>query len=832
MSQKLNTYISLFSGAGVGCYGFKLEGFECIATNEIISKRLDIQKYNNKCRYKTGYIDGDLTELKVKNQLFSEIEFWQKKHNIKIPDVLIATPPCQGMSVANHKKGDEKKRNSLVVESIKLTQKIKPKFFIFENVRAFLKTICTDLDGIDKSIGESIDLNLSGEYSILRRVVNLKDYGSNSSRTRTIVIGVRKDTKHLSPYDIFPEKKPPKTLRKLIGDLKPLNTMGEISNDIFHSYRKFDPKMLPWIENIKEGQSAFDNNENHRIPHQLKNGKIVYNSNKNGDKYSRWFWDREGPCIHTRNDILASQSTIHPRDNRVFSIREIMLMLTIPNSFEWSKEKQKKINKLPLADKNLFLKTEELNIRKCLGESVPTEVFQNIASKIVKTFEKKELKNIDVKNIIKKHNLVNTSNLIDFINNSFEEIPLESIFLIAELSNSERQNTAAYFTRQDIVYSLVKELPEFKNKKEIRILEPAVGVGNFIPLLLEKYSEKDKVIIDVCDIDENSLLILKTVLKNLKIPNNFIINVNHVDFLLWDCTNKYDLVIGNPPFGKLSNSKKHLKQYKEKVINQKTNNIFSFFVEKSLKLGKYVSFIIPKSFLNAPEFNTSRDLLNSLELLKIVDYGEKAFQGVKIETISFLCSSLAQKSDKIFIESFIKKTYKIENKSYIFSNDFPSWLIYRNSSFDKVVNKMNLNIFESYRDRQITKKITKKNGKVRVLKSRNIGNNSIKDIDDYDCYIDEISNLSISKYCNRENVVLVPNLTYYPRGAFLPKNSIVDGSVALLTLKNGNRLPKNEDLEFYSTEEFEQYYRVARNHGTRSLNIDNNSVFFFGLLKN
>lgn len=30
------TYISLFSSAGVGCYGFKQEGFECVATNEII----------------------------------------------------------------------------------------------------------------------------------------------------------------------------------------------------------------------------------------------------------------------------------------------------------------------------------------------------------------------------------------------------------------------------------------------------------------------------------------------------------------------------------------------------------------------------------------------------------------------------------------------------------------------------------------------------------------------------------------------------------------------------------------------------------------------------
>ena len=37
------TYISLFSGAGVGCYGFKMNGFECIATNELLTKRLNIQ---------------------------------------------------------------------------------------------------------------------------------------------------------------------------------------------------------------------------------------------------------------------------------------------------------------------------------------------------------------------------------------------------------------------------------------------------------------------------------------------------------------------------------------------------------------------------------------------------------------------------------------------------------------------------------------------------------------------------------------------------------------------------------------------------------------------
>lgn len=34
------TYISLFSSAGVGCYGFKMNDFDCIATNELLKERL------------------------------------------------------------------------------------------------------------------------------------------------------------------------------------------------------------------------------------------------------------------------------------------------------------------------------------------------------------------------------------------------------------------------------------------------------------------------------------------------------------------------------------------------------------------------------------------------------------------------------------------------------------------------------------------------------------------------------------------------------------------------------------------------------------------------
>src|SRR3989344_1746081 len=189
--QKIMTYISLFSSAGVGCYGFSMEDFECIATVELISRRLKVQEYNNICKYKTGYIGADIIKPSTKEKIIDEIDFWKSRHELKDVDVVISTPPCQGMSVANHKKRNELGRNSLVVESIQLVDKIRPKIFIFENVRSFLSTQCTDTDGKDRAIREAIELNLGGKYNIHFQVINFKDYGNPSSRTRTLVIGVR-----------------------------------------------------------------------------------------------------------------------------------------------------------------------------------------------------------------------------------------------------------------------------------------------------------------------------------------------------------------------------------------------------------------------------------------------------------------------------------------------------------------------------------------------------------------------------------------------------------------------------------------------------------------
>nr|WP_236634932.1 DNA cytosine methyltransferase [Helicobacter pylori] len=135
------TYISLFSGAGVGCYGLLEEGFECVATNEILEKRLNIQRINRKCKLDESYISGDIKKPETKEKILKQIGFYSKKFGNDRVDLVVATPPCQGMSVANHKKkNDEIKRNSLVVESIDLIKQIKPRFFILENVPSFYKT--------------------------------------------------------------------------------------------------------------------------------------------------------------------------------------------------------------------------------------------------------------------------------------------------------------------------------------------------------------------------------------------------------------------------------------------------------------------------------------------------------------------------------------------------------------------------------------------------------------------------------------------------------------------------------------------------------------------
>ena len=829
------TYVSLFSSAGVGCYGFKLEDFNCVATNELITRRLEIQKFNDKCKYDSGYICGDITKDETKNALYTQIDLWKKKENVSRIDVVVATPPCQGMSVANHKKSEKEiKRNSLVIESIKIIKEINPRFFIFENVPAFMKTICTDIDGNNKPISEAIENNLGCSYSYASRIINFKNYGACSSRQRTVVIGVSTDyADEISPFELYPDWMKEQTLREVIGNLKPLKEFGEIDkNDIYHAFRKYPEHMRDWISGITEGQSAFDNVDDKKKPHQIKDGKIVINQRKNADKYTRQYWDKVGPCVHTRNDQLASQNTIHPSDDRVFSIRELMLMMTVPEEFKWVEEDFSALNELSEEKKRAFLKKEEIKIRQSLGEAVPTVIFQSIANKIKQVLKCKLVNKATIKKEVSSYNLADFEKLLEYVKMNPMKLSPAMLGRVAELANTSRTDNAAYFTNKSLITEMMKALPD-SDKETVRILEPSVGVGNFIPLIIKKFEGK-RIILDVMDIDKKSLEIAKLILKNYNIPSTCKINYIVADFLLYEFKEKYDYIIGNPPFYKMKSNNGLLNIYRLSAVNKDTTNICSFFLDKALKISNYVSMVFPKFLLNTPEFAVSREYISEKAVDCIIDFGEKGFPGVLVETLAIFINNTAKPS-KTIVSSITQHIKLIQHQKYIFDKKLPYWLIYRNKSFDDICKKLDFNMFKVFRDRQVTNKMLSENGDIRVLKSRNINDDGteIISIKGYDSYVSlkKAEELSVYEYYARDDVYLTPNMTYKPRVIKKPKGVLVNGSIAILIPKKKRELSK-EQMLYFSTDEYRDFYKIARNHQTRSLNVDACSVFFYGVLRN
>ena len=826
LKDKSLTYVSLFSCAGVGCYGFKQEGYHCIATNELVQRRLNVQKFNSKCEYDSGYVSGDITSIETKEKIYAEIDKWKKLGNDRV-DVVVATPPCQGISVINHKKNEhDLKRNSLVVESVEIIQNIRPRVFIFENVQAFQKTICTTKSGNNIAIGDYIHNALGEEYVITGRVLNFMNYGSNSSRTRTLVIGVDKEYKNLfTPYELFPSYRTERTLRDVIGNGKFKSlAWGEIcATDFYHAFRTYDLKMRSWIHDLKEGESAFNNKDPQKRPHRIVNGKIVENIQKNLDKDTRHSLDRFIQCVHTRNDLLAAQNTIHPIEDRVFSIRELMEMMSIPYEFRWVDYSIEKLNCLSDEQKRKLYKENEVNIRQCLGEAVPTEVMRQIAQRIKEELQVKRTPPTELAKIISSHDLSDEASISCFVRENPLDLSVSDLQRIAELCNAKREENAAYYTNKFIINEVMNQLPDF-TKDELRILEPSVGAGAFIPFIFKKYDGVKHVTLDLVDIDANSISILKAILSKIKKPKNFTINIYTEDFLKFEVKSRYDLAVGNPPYSKAKS-----------ISEKKTINLADAFLNKCLIISDWTALVLNKTVLSSGEFDATRDILRNLRISSISDFGRYGFTGLSIETICMVLQS-QQKPNLTNIYN-MKYNFRLTQKqSYITDSQYPYFLIYRNNEFDNVSKKLIFNVFSVIRDRQITKKNTineKKEGYIRVIKARNIQDDgSIVDIDGYDTYISPVicKKLSIASYIGDASVYLTPNMTYNPRVISNVSYAVPDGSVAVLVPKKPMHLTQQQ-LNFFSSKEYRSFYLIARNFSTQSINVDSKSVFFYGVLK-
>ena len=110
---------------------------------------------------------------------------WDK--NIKV-DLIMHGSPCQDFSLAGKQAGGDKDsgtRSSLMYETIRIVEKLKPKYVIWENVKNLLSK--KHIHNFNAYLQTMEELGYTNYY----RVLNAKDYGIPQNRERVFTVSVR-----------------------------------------------------------------------------------------------------------------------------------------------------------------------------------------------------------------------------------------------------------------------------------------------------------------------------------------------------------------------------------------------------------------------------------------------------------------------------------------------------------------------------------------------------------------------------------------------------------------------------------------------------------------
>lgn len=346
--------VSLFSGAGIGETYLSNIGIDIIVSNEILEKRAILYK---DIYPQTNVVCGDLTDPTI----FSKV---MDLSNDKV-NFLLASPPCQGMSVAGKNRCENTMlmddRNYLIMYVIKAINYLKPSFVLIENVPSLLR-LKLIYGGSHRAIQDILFIELGNKYNIESEIIDSADYGVPQTRNRAIIKMYKKG--EVWPW---PAKTNKITVREAIGFLPSLEA-GEKSSIKWHFARKHDPRHVLWMKHTPTGESAFSNEV--YFPQKADGTRIKgYESS-----YRRIKWDEPAPTITIRNDAISSQRNVHPgkllndgtySDARVLTPLELMILSSLP------------------ANWNIPDNTPEILIRQCIGESIPPLMIKKIVGELL-----------------------------------------------------------------------------------------------------------------------------------------------------------------------------------------------------------------------------------------------------------------------------------------------------------------------------------------------------------------------------------------------------------------------------------------------------------------
>ena len=201
------------------------------------------------------------------------------------------------------------------------------------------------------------------------------------------------------------------------------------------------------------------------------------------------------------------------------------------------------------------------------------------------------------------------------------------------LSNDEKKNNGIYFTPIDIIKLIISIICDNydNDKKIIKILEPSCGSCEFITYIDTIFNNTEIIGIEYND------TIFKSI-KDLKIKNNSL-NIINDNYLKYDIENmnKYDLIIGNPPYYVISD-KQELNKYKKYYDGRA--NIFILFIIHSLKkleVNGILAFVLPKNFLNCQYYNKLRNhIYHNYKIINIIDCSNYNYIETTQDTIIFI----------------------------------------------------------------------------------------------------------------------------------------------------------------------------------------------------
>ncbi|MEI7823599.1 MAG: DNA (cytosine-5-)-methyltransferase [Verrucomicrobiota bacterium] len=192
------TCIDLFAGCGGLSLGLEQAGFHPLLFSELNMSAAETYIAN---RVGQGVIPwGDIYQLTDENLELLKLNWLYQ--NIDGIDLVCGGPPCQGYSGIGHRRSFkvEKKNipsNHLYQEMARVIRCVKPRIFLFENVRGLLTAKWSDT-GKNGEIFKAVlsEFKSIPGYCVRWQLVHAKDYGVPQNRPRVLMVGIRHDLLH------------------------------------------------------------------------------------------------------------------------------------------------------------------------------------------------------------------------------------------------------------------------------------------------------------------------------------------------------------------------------------------------------------------------------------------------------------------------------------------------------------------------------------------------------------------------------------------------------------------------------------------------------------